>query len=81
MPATKAVLPENGDTVVYCEDAYTAAQHAHLLIVLTEWPEYSSLDLRRLRDAMDVPVVIDGRNVFDPAAITKLGFEYQCIGR
>jgi UDPglucose 6-dehydrogenase len=81
MPATKAVLPENGDTVVYCEDAYTAAEHAHLLIVLTEWPEYSSLDLRRLRDAMDVPVVIDGRNVFDPAAITKLGFEYQCIGR
>ena len=81
IPTTKAVLPENGDTLVYCEDAYTAAQHAHGLIVLTEWPEYSSLDLRRLRDAMDVPVVIDGRNVFDPAVMTKLGFEYLCIGR
>ena len=81
IPTTKAVLPENGDTVVYCEDAYTAAQHAHGLIVLTEWPEYGSLDLSRLRDAMDVPVVIDGRNVFDPAVISKLGFEYLCIGR
>jgi UDPglucose 6-dehydrogenase len=78
---TKAVLPENGETVVYCEDAYAAAQHAHGLLVLTEWPEYASLDLQRLRDAMDVPVVVDGRNVFDPAAMSKLGFEYLCIGR
>ncbi|HVO64106.1 MAG TPA: UDP-glucose/GDP-mannose dehydrogenase family protein [Terriglobales bacterium] len=81
IPTTKAVLPEDGETVVYCEDAYTAAQHAHGLIVLTEWPEYSSLELQRLREAMDVPVVVDGRNVFDPAVMSKLGFEYLCIGR
>ena len=79
--ATKAVLPENGDTVVYCEDPYAAAEHAHGLLLLTEWPEYSTLDLRRLRDAMDVPVVVDGRNVFDPAAMSKVGFEYLCLGR
>jgi UDPglucose 6-dehydrogenase len=81
MAATKALLPENGDSVVYCRDAYAAAQHAHGLLVLTDWPEYSALDLQRLRDTMDVPVVVDGRNVFDPAAMNKLGFEYLCIGR
>lgn len=79
--ATQAVLPENGDTVTYCGDAYTAAQHAHGLLVLTEWPEYRSLDLQRLRDSMDVPVVVDGRNVFDAARMSELGFEYLCIGR
>lgn len=81
MDATKLVLPENGETVVYCQDAYTTAQHAHGLLVLTEWPEYSSLDLQRLRDTMDVPVVVDGRNIFDPATMSKLGFEYLCMGR
>lgn len=81
IPAAKSVLPENGENIIYCEDAYTAAHHAHGLLVLTEWPEYDSLDLQRLRDAMDVPVVVDGRNVFDPAAMSKLGFEYLCIGR
>ena len=81
IPAAKSVLPENGENVVYCEDAYTAAQHAHGLLVITEWPEYRAIDLQRLRDAMDVPVVVDGRNVFDPAAMSKLGFEYLCIGR
>jgi UDPglucose 6-dehydrogenase len=81
MAATKAVLPENTENVIYCDDAYSAAEHAHGLLVLTEWPEYRSLDLARLRDAMEVPVVVDGRNVFDPAAMTRLGFEYLCMGR
>jgi UDPglucose 6-dehydrogenase len=81
IPASKGLLPEDGDKVVYCDDPYVAAQHAHGLLVLTEWPEYSSLDLQRLRDVMDVPVVVDGRNVFDPATMSKLGFEYLSIGR
>jgi UDPglucose 6-dehydrogenase len=81
IPASKGLLPEDGDKVVYCDDPYGAAQHAHGLLVLTEWPEYSSLDLQRLRDVMDVPVVVDGRNVFDPATMSKLGFEYLSIGR
>ncbi len=79
--ASKAVLPEDGRRVVYCDDAYSTAQHAHGLLLLTEWPDYRSLDLQRLRDAMDVPVVVDGRNLFDPATMSKLGFEYLSIGR
>ncbi len=79
--ATRSILPENGESVVYCEDAYAAARHAHGLVVLREWPEYQQLDLQRLRAEMDVPVVVDGRNIFDPATMTKMGFEYLCIGR
>ena len=78
---TRAILPENQETIVYCTDPYEAAEHAHGLVVLTDWPEYSSLQLERLRDAMDVPVVVDGRNVFDPATMQRLGFEYLSIGR
>ncbi len=81
MPLMKMALHEDGDKVTYCEDPYTAAQHAHALLVFTEWPEYQRLDLARLRDCMDVPVVIDGRNIYDPCSLQQLGFEYMSMGR
>jgi UDPglucose 6-dehydrogenase len=77
----KAVIPEDKITVTYCEDPYTAARRAHALLVVTEWQEYRDLDLAELRDSMDVPVVVDGRNVFDPKAMQRLGFEYVSMGR
>jgi len=66
MPLMKLSLPEDGTKVTYCEDPYAAAQHAHALLIFTEWPEYKELDLGRLRQLMDVPVIVDGRNMFDP---------------
>jgi UDPglucose 6-dehydrogenase len=81
MPLMKVSFLEDGEKVTYCDDPYTAAQHAHALLVFTEWPEYKQLDLTRLRDCMDVPVVIDGRNIFDPKTMQQLGFEYMSIGR
>ena len=81
MPLMKMALHEDGEKVTYCEDPYLAAQHAHALLVFTEWPEYKKLDLARLRDCMDVPVVIDGRNIYDPANMQQLGFEYMSMGR
>lgn len=77
----KAVIPEDHVTVTYCEDPYTAARHAHALLVVTDWPEYLELDLAQLRDSMDLPVVVDGRNIFDPKEMQRLGFEYVSMGR
>lgn len=81
MPLMKRSLPEDDNKVIYCEDPYVAAEHAHALLVFTEWPQYKELDLDRLRNCMDVPVVIDGRNIFDPKVMQKGGFEYMSMGR
>lgn len=77
----RQIVPAAPGRVTYCNDAYEAASGAHALIVLTEWAEFCALDLTRLRDAMAVPVMIDGRNVFEPAAVRAAGFEYASFGR
>jgi UDPglucose 6-dehydrogenase len=51
------------------------------LLLLTEWNEFRQLDLSRLRSLMELPVLVDGRNVFDPATVGRAGFEYVSIGR
>jgi UDPglucose 6-dehydrogenase len=62
-------------------DPYAAAAGAHCLVVCTEWPEYAALDLARLRDLMALPIIVDGRNVLDPAAAAEAGFTYLPTGR
>jgi UDPglucose 6-dehydrogenase len=62
-------------------DPYEAAEDAHCLIVCTEWPEFRSLDLGRLRDVMARPFIVDARNVFEPEEIRAAGFSYQPTGR
>jgi UDPglucose 6-dehydrogenase len=60
---------------------YEAASGAHCLVVCTEWPEFRSLDLTRLRGSMRYPLVIDGRNLFDPGDMAAAGFTYYPVGR
>jgi UDPglucose 6-dehydrogenase len=67
--------------VQLCSSAYEAATDADALVVCTEWDEFRQLDLEKLRDVMGQPIVIDGRNVFDPAKMKDLAFEYKSIGR
>jgi UDPglucose 6-dehydrogenase len=64
-----------------CHDAYDAASGADGLVLVTEWSEFLSLDLSRLRSAMRTPVFIDGRNVFEPEVMKTNGFIYAGIGR
>jgi UDPglucose 6-dehydrogenase len=78
MDEAKRVL--NG-AVIVARDAYTAARNADALALLTEWNEFRSLDLARLRKVMRRPLIIDGRNIWDPATMRKLGFVYKGIGR
>ena len=67
--------------VVYATNAYGAARKVDGLAVLTEWNQFRSLDLKRLKLGMSRPVVVDGRNIWDPAKMRDLGFVYRGIGR
>jgi UDPglucose 6-dehydrogenase len=81
MPNTQAVFPPSTDGLTYCSSAYEAAQGAQGLLLVTEWDEFRQLDLARVREVMEVPILVDGRNLFDPATVRKAGFEYVSIGR
>jgi UDPglucose 6-dehydrogenase len=67
--------------VALCQDAYEVAQGADALVIVTEWNEFKHLSLPRLKEAMRQPVVVDGRNIYDPEQMKALGFTYRGIGR
>jgi UDPglucose 6-dehydrogenase len=67
--------------VMFADDAYACAEGADLLVLMTEWPEFLSIDLDRVRAIMGRPVVMDLRNVFDPQAMAGAGFSYHSLGR
>jgi UDPglucose 6-dehydrogenase len=67
--------------IAYCDDAYETARDCDAVVVLTEWKQFRELNLLRLRDGMRTPVLVDGRNLYDPAEMTRLGFRYRGIGR
>jgi len=73
----RLILPE----VDYLRDAYAVANGADGLIVVTEWNEFRNLDLARIKNSMRRPVLIDGRNIYDPFSVRELGFTYRGIGR
>ena len=62
-------------------DMYAAAQGCHALLLLTEWEDYRRAGLSRLREAMAYPLVVDGRRIFDPAAMTANGIRYEALGQ
>jgi UDPglucose 6-dehydrogenase len=67
--------------VVLCSDAYAVADGADAIILLTQWSEFRRLDLDRVRQSMRYPLVVDGRNLYDPREMVAKGFFYQPIGR
>jgi UDPglucose 6-dehydrogenase len=67
--------------VEYLKDAYEVASGADALVLITEWNEFRQLDLRRVKQIMRRPVIVDGRNIYDPALLKELGFTYRGIGR
>ena len=70
-----------GDAIAYCADPYAAAEGVDALVILTEWNQFRALDLARLRRLMRAPVVIDLRNVYEPAKMAAAGFRYLSVGR
>ena len=67
--------------IEYCKSPYCAAEGAEALAIVTEWNEFKLLNPERLKDQMLQPIIFDGRNVYDPQRMRKLGFEYYCVGR
>jgi UDPglucose 6-dehydrogenase len=77
---TEQVLPPRVG-LRYAADAYDAAADADALLILTDWPEFAELDLRRINQSLRYPIVIDGRNLYDPGVMTDHGFTYLSVGR
>ncbi len=77
MDKARAVLKE----VTFVEDMNEVADGCDALVVATEWGEFKKLDLARARQALSHPIIFDGRNLFDPAEMKRLGFIYKSIGR
>ena len=67
--------------VTLCQDAYRVAEGADALVVVTDWNEFRHLDPSRLRAAMRQPIIVDGRNMYDPEEMRTLGFDYRGMGR
>lgn len=72
---------EPGPAMQYADDPYSAADNADALLILTDWADFGRLDLERLRYTLRYPIIIDGRNLYDPRQMQELGFTYLSVGR
>ncbi len=77
MPRAEELMP----WVTYCATPYDVAKGADALLVITEWNEFKQLNMERIRDLMREPVLLDGRNVYEPTEMRRLGFRYYGVGR
>ena len=77
MDKARALLPD----VTYVEDMNAVADGCDALVVATEWDEFKKLDLVRAKKSLTHPIMFDGRNLFDPAEMEKLGWIYKSVGR
>jgi UDPglucose 6-dehydrogenase len=73
----KKFLPD----ITYCDGSYSCAEGADALVIMTEWNQFRILDLKKLKNSMKNPVVIDLRNVYEPSKMRAEGFRYECVGR
>ena len=67
--------------VTFCKDPYEVAMNSDALAIVTEWHEFEVMDLGRIKKLMKKPLIVDGRNIFDPQGMKDMGFEYISIGR
>jgi UDPglucose 6-dehydrogenase len=67
--------------VALCRDLYDAAKGADAAVLVTEWPEYEKPDFKKLAKVMRNPLILDGRNFYEPAAVKAAGFDYRGVGR
>jgi UDPglucose 6-dehydrogenase len=80
----RAALEDAGtrmEQVIFCDDAYAVAENADALVIVTQWNEFKALNMQQIRARMHRPILIDGRNIYDPAEMNRLGFVYRAMGR
>jgi UDPglucose 6-dehydrogenase len=79
MSRAKEIPELNG--VTFCKDAYDCVKGADAVAIVTEWPDFKSMDLKKVKKLVHNPLFLDGRNLFDPAAVRGAGFDYCSVGR
>jgi UDPglucose 6-dehydrogenase len=67
--------------VAFCQDAYSCANGASALVIVTEWEQFRALDFGRLKEIMERPVLVDLRNIYRPEDVARAGFAYESVGR
>jgi UDPglucose 6-dehydrogenase len=77
MENIKQIFPDIG----LCQDLYQVAEGSDALIIATDWKEFKEMELNRIKALLNQPVIIDGRNIFEPARMRELGFTYRSVGR
>lgn len=77
MPNARKIFPQ----IAYAENPYEAVAGANAVVIVTEWNEFKFLDLARVKETMAQPIIFDGRNIYDPDRMCRLGFDYYCVGR
>jgi UDPglucose 6-dehydrogenase len=75
----KKVYPPDKD-LDYAPDMYSAVKGASVLLIFTEWDEFQKANLGKVKELMELPIIIDGRNIYDPDVVRGLGFEYYGVG-
>ncbi len=76
----KQALPKS-KRLTFAKDPYDALRGASALLLVTEWDEFRQPDFRRVKNLLKKPVIVDGRNIYNPKDLRKLGFKYASIGR
>jgi len=69
-----------GKDLDYAPDMYSAVEGVSALLIFTEWEEFQKADLSKVKELMELPIIIDGRNIYDPDVVRGLGFEYYGVG-
>jgi UDPglucose 6-dehydrogenase len=69
-----------GKDLDYAPDMYSAVEGASVLLIFTEWDEFQKANLSKVKELMELPIIIDGRNVYEPEVVRGLGFEYYGVG-
>jgi len=67
--------------VVFCRNPYLAAKHSDCLVIMTDWDEFKELDLAKIKMLLKRPLIVDGRNIYEPQQLKRAGFKYICVGR
>jgi UDPglucose 6-dehydrogenase len=80
-PVAMENASEEVKNMVLCDNAYAVAEGADALLVLTPWNEFKNLDMGRILNSMNNPILVDGRNMYDPDTMRELGFVYRGVGR
>jgi UDPglucose 6-dehydrogenase len=77
MERAKEIFPD----ITYCKDPYEVCKGSDALVIITEWDEFKDLDLKRIKKLLKTPIIIDGRNIYEPHVMKDQGFDYSGIGR